>query len=481
MEKIQNYIGGSLIAPLSEQYFENFEPAKGRVYSLIPDSDENDIQLATEAAKSAFKEWSVMPKQKRSQILLRLADLIAENADLLAEQESRDNGKPLKLAKRVDIPRAEANIRFFATAILHFESESHAMEQQAINYTLRQPIGLVGAISPWNLPLYLFTWKIAPALAAGNCVIAKPSEVTPFTAYTLSKLCIEAGLPAGVLNIVHGFGHKAGEAIIKDPDIKVISFTGGTKTGARIAAIAAPMFKKLSLELGGKNPNLIFDDCDFDQMLKTTVQSSFANQGQICLCGSRILIQKGIYEKFKTEFVKKVNQLKVGNPLDPEVNLGAVVSKAHMEKIKEYIQLAKDEGGTVLCGGEQVHLSGDYANGWFIQPTVIEGLDNTCRTNQEEIFGPVVTLQPFKDDEEALELANGTSYGLSATLWTSDVKRAHRNAQKIHAGIVWINCWLVRDLRTPFGGTKSSGVGREGGFEALRFFTEPKNICVSLK
>ena len=481
MEKLQNYIGGKLMAPLSDQYFDNYEPAKGSVYSLIPDSDEKDIQLATAAAKSAFKEWSIMPKQKRSQILLRLADLIAENADSLAEQESRDNGKPLKLAKRVDIPRAEANIRFFATAILHFESESHAMEEQAINYTLRQPIGLVGAISPWNLPLYLFTWKIAPALAAGNCVIAKPSEVTPFTAFTLSKLCIEAGLPPGVLNIVHGFGHKAGEAIIKDPEIKVISFTGGTKTGARIAAIAAPMFKKLSLELGGKNPNIIFEDCDFDQMLKTTVQSSFANQGQICLCGSRILIQKGIYDKFKAEFVKKVKQLKVGDPLDPDVNLGAVVSKSHMEKIKEYIQIAKDEGGSVLCGGEQVYLKGDHADGWFIQPTVIEGLDNTCRTNQEEIFGPVVTLQSFTDEEEALDLANGTTYGLSATLWTSNLKRAHRMGQKIHAGIVWINCWLVRDLRTPFGGTKSSGVGREGGFEALRFFTEPKNICVSLK
>lgn len=481
MEKLQNYIGGKLMAPISGKYFENFEPAKGCVYSLIPDSGEKDIQLATEAAKSAFIEWSVMPKQERSRVMLRLADLIAKNEDSLAEQESRDNGKPLKLAKRVDIPRAEANIRFFATAILHFESESHAMENQAINYTLRQPIGLVGAISPWNLPLYLFTWKIAPALAAGNCVIAKPSEVTPFTAYTLSKLCIEAGMPPGVLNIVHGYGHSAGEAIIKESDIKVISFTGGTKTGARIASIAAPMFKKLSLELGGKNPNIIFDDCDFDQMLNNTIHSSFANQGQICLCGSRILIQKGIYEKFKTEFVKKVKQLKVGDPLDPGVNLGAVVSESHMKKIKEYIQIAKNEGGKVLCGGEQVILDGDCRNGWFLQPTIIEGLNNTCRTNQEEIFGPVVTLQSFSNEEEALELANGTSYGLSATLWTSNLKLAHRMGQNIHAGIVWINCWLVRDLRTPFGGTKNSGVGREGGFEALRFFTESKNICVSLK
>ena len=481
MEKLQNYIGGKLLAPSSGGYFDNFEPARGLAYSQIPDSDATDINAAVTAAKAAFGKWSVMPKQKRSQLLLRLADLIAENADELAMQESRDNGKPLKLAKSVDIPRAEANIRFFATAILHFESESHAMEEQAINYTLREPIGLVGAISPWNLPLYLFTWKIAPALAAGNCVIAKPSEVTPYTAYTLSKLCIEAGLPPGVLNIVHGYGHKTGEAIVQNPDIKVISFTGGTQTGARIASIAAPMFKKLSLELGGKNPNIIFDDCDFDSMLKTTLHSSFANQGQICLCGSRILIQKGIYEKFKNEFVKKVAQLKVGDPLNPEVNLGAVVSKSHMEKILSYIQIAKEEGGTVLTGGEQVKLSGKSKNGWFVRPTVIEGLNNACRTNQEEIFGPVVTLQPFENEEEALELANGTTYGLSATLWTSDLKRAHQMGHQLQAGIVWINCWLVRDLRTPFGGTKSSGVGREGGFEALRFFTEPKNICISFK
>ena len=288
MEKIQNYIGGNLIPASSTLYFDNFEPAKGKVYSHIPDSDEKDIAMAVTAAKNAFPSWSKMSKQKRSNIMLKLADLIAKNADQLALEESRDNGKPLKLAQQVDIPRAEANIRFFATAILHFESESHSMEDTAINYTLREPIGVVGAISPWNLPLYLFTWKIAPALAAGNCVVAKPSEITPFTAYTLSKLCKEAGFPDGVFNIVHGHGHKVGEAISKHPDIKVISFTGGTQTGARIASIAAPMFKKLSLELGGKNPNIIFDDCDFDEMMKVTMRSSFANQGQICLCGSTV-------------------------------------------------------------------------------------------------------------------------------------------------------------------------------------------------
>lgn len=480
MEKIQNYIGGSMLDPVSNKHFDNYEPAKGSVYSLIPDSDENDIALAVTKAKKAFPSWSVLSKQKRSELLLKLADLISKHADQLAMEESRDNGKPLKLAQQVDIPRAEANIRFFATAILHFESESHSMENTAINYTLRQPIGIVGAISPWNLPLYLFTWKIAPALAAGNCVIAKPSEITPFTAYTLSKLCIEAGIPEGVLNIVHGYGAKVGEAISKNPEIKVISFTGGTQTGARIASIAAPMFKKLSLELGGKNPNIIFDDCDFDEMMKVTLRSSFANQGQICLCGSRILIQKGIYTKFKDEFVKRTKALTIGDPLNESTKVGAVVSEAHMNKILSHIKIAEKEGGVVLSGGKRVVLDGENSKGWFVEPTIIEGLDNSCRTNQEEIFGPVVTLLPFDTEEEALSIANGTQYGLSSTIWTSNLKRAHRLAQELHTGIVWVNCWLIRDLRTPFGGVKSSGVGREGGFEALRFFTEAKNVCIYL-
>ena len=480
MEKLQNYIGGKLISPHSGEYFDNYQPAIGKVYSLIPDSDEKDINEAVIAAKKAFPAWSVMPKQKRSDLLLKLADLIAKNANQLAKEESIDNGKPLKLAKQVDIPRAESNIRFFATAILHFESESHSMENTAINYTLREPIGVVGAISPWNLPLYLFTWKIAPALAAGNCVVAKPSEITPFTAYTLSKLCIEAGIPEGVLNIVHGHGQKVGEAISKHPEIKVISFTGGTQTGARIASIAAPMFKKLSLELGGKNANIIFDDCDFDEMMKVTLRSSFANQGQICLCGSRILIQKGIYKKFRDEFVKRTKELTIGNPLLESTKVGAIVSEVHMNKILSYIDIAKNEGGKILAGGNRVFLNGENMDGWFVEPTIIEGLDNSCRTNQEEIFGPVVTLQSFDTKEEAIALANGTQYGLSSTVWTNDIKRAHTIAQELHTGIVWINCWLIRDLRTPFGGTKNSGVGREGGFEALRFFTEAKNVCIQL-
>ncbi|QTN38166.1 aldehyde dehydrogenase [Cryomorphaceae bacterium] len=480
MEKLQNYIGGQLVPPQSGAYIDNYDPSRGQVYSLIPDSDAADVQAAVDAAKEAFPGWSSMSIQERSRIMVRISELIGANLDRLAAAESKDNGKPVSLATAVDIPRAQANFYFYATAILHDSSESHSMGEVALNYTLRQPIGVAGCISPWNLPLYLFTWKIAPALAAGNTVVAKPSEITPMTAYLLSELCIEAGLPAGVLNIVHGLGPKVGAAITEHPDVPMISFTGGTATGQQISRVAAPMFKKLSLELGGKNPNMIFDDCDFDDMLRTTVRSSFANQGQICLCGSRIYIQRGIYDKFKEAFVAKVERMQVGTPDDPNTKMGAVVSKPHMEKILSYIELAEEEGGTVLAGGHRVQLEGEHAEGYYIAPTVIEGLPHTCRTNQEEIFGPVVTLQPFDTEEEVLEYANGTKYGLASTLWTSDLKRAHRMAAQLHTGIVWVNTWLLRDLRTPFGGVKQSGIGREGGFEALRFFTEPKNVCIKL-
>lgn len=480
MQKIKNYINGELTEPVSKNYIDNYNPATGKVYSFIPDSDKEDVQLAVNAAQDAFPQWSVTPKEQRSKVMMKIAELIEKNLDKLALAESIDNGKPLSLAKTVDIPRAASNFHFFATAILHFASEAHIMEDSAINYTIRNPIGIAGCISPWNLPLYLFTWKIAPALASGNCVIAKPSEITPMTAFLLSEICIEAGLPKGVLNIVHGYGHKVGAAITSHPQIPLISFTGGTKTGAEIARVAAPMFKKLSLELGGKNPNIIFADCNFENALKTTLHSSFANQGQICLCGSRIFIERPLYEQFKKTFVKRAAKLKVGNPLEESSKLGAIVSKDHIEKILSYIDLAQQEGGKILCGGKQVKLDNECADGWFIQPTVIEGLPFDCRTNQEEIFGPVVTLTPFDNEEEVLTYANSTQYGLAAMLWTENLTRAHRMANKLHTGIVWINCWLLRDLRTPFGGVKNSGVGREGGFEALRFFTEPKNVCVKL-
>lgn len=478
MEKIKNYINGELVAPLNNQYLDNYNPATGKVYSLIPDSQKEDVDLATKAAKMAFNDWSNTPKEKRSAILYRISELIEKNLDRLALAESTDNGKPFSLAKSVDIPRAAQNFHFFSTAILHFASEAHPMEGGVLNYTLRSPIGVAGCISPWNLPLYLFSWKIAPAIASGNCVVAKPSEITPMSAYLLSEICIDAGLPPGVLNIVHGLGPSVGSAITKNPDIPLISFTGGTKTGETIASIAAPMFKKLSLELGGKNPNIIFADCDYDKMLKTTLRSSFANQGQICLCGSRIFVERPIYEKFKADFVEKTKALVVGDPQKAETNQGALVSKSHLEKVMSYIKLAQEEGGKVLAGGKQVDLSKEGLGGWFLEPTIIEGLSHDCRTNQEEIFGPVVTIMPFDTEEEVLMYANSTKYGLASTLWTENLSRANRMATKIHAGIVWINTWLLRDLRTPFGGVKNSGVGREGGFEVLHFFTEPKNVCI---
>ncbi len=480
MLKIENYIGGELVAPASNEYLDNFNPALGAVYSLIPDSDESDINSAVVAAKKAFPVWSKMSAEDRHDHLMRIVSLIERDLDALAEAESVDNGKPKTLARNVDIPRAVSNFKFYATAAMHTATEAHETVGQAINYTLRQPLGVVGCISPWNLPLYLFSWKIAPALAAGCCVVAKPSEITPMTAYLLSKLCIEAGLPAGVLNIVHGLGAKAGSAIVAHKDVKAVSFTGGTKTGQDIARIAAPMFKKLSLELGGKNPNIIFADCNYEEMLKTTVLSSFSNQGQICLCGSRIFVEKPLYERFKTDFIEKVSVLKIGDPLAPETNVGAVVSKPHLEKILSYIDLAQRENGKILCGGKAVKVAGRCADGWFVEPTVIEGLCFDCRTNQEEIFGPVVTIMPFDTEEEVLSYANSVEYGLSATVWTENLSRAHRVAEKLESGIIWVNSWLLRDLRTPFGGMKQSGVGREGGFEALRFFTEEKNVCIKI-
>lgn len=475
--KIQNYINGQLVAPVSGNYLDNYEPATGQVYSHIPDSGSADVEQAITAAKAAFTGWAGKTRSERSEVMLRISSLITQNLEKLAQAESRDNGKPVWLATRVDIPRASDNFSFFATAILHGHSELHDQDGKFLNYTLRQPIGVAGCISPWNLPLYLFTWKIAPALATGNCVVAKPSEVTPMTAYLLSEICIEAGLPAGVLNIVHGTGPNVGAPITEHKDVPIISFTGGTATGKMIAATAAPMFKKLSLELGGKNPNIIFDDCDLDEAIKTSLNSSFANQGQICLCGSRIYVQRSIYERFKERFVEKVKKMKVGNPQDDTSRLGAVVSKAHFEKILNHIKIAHEEGGTILTGGKPAETG---MSGWFIEPTIIEGLDENCQTNQEEIFGPVVTLQPFDSEEEAIELANCTPYGLAATVWTQDLTRAHRVAAQIKSGIIWINCWLIRDLRTPFGGMKQSGVGREGGWDAIKFFTEPKNVCVKI-
>jgi len=478
MKSLANYVGGSMAAPMSGKYLDNVDPSTGAVYSRVPDSDGSDLATAVNAARKAFPAWSSTALDERARVMTKIADLIDESLEKLARAESVDNGKPVALARRVDIPRASANFRFFAHAITQFASESHVMPDGTINYTVRDPIGIVGCISPWNLPIYLFSWKIAPAIAAGNCVVAKPSELTPMTATLLAEICIEAGLPAGVLNVLHGRGAGIGAAICAHADVKAISFTGGTTTGAEIARVAAPMFKKLSLELGGKNPTIVFADCRWDEMMETVTRAAFANQGEICLCGSRILVERQAYERFRDELVDRVRQLKVGDPLEEETDQGALVSEQHMEKVLSYVDLARTEGGRILTGGERVRVEGRCEDGYFVAPTLVERLPQGCRTNREEVFGPFATIMPFDTDDEALAMANDTAYGLAASVWTENLSRAHSVARRLEAGIVWVNTWLLRDLRTPFGGMKSSGVGREGGFEALRFFTEPKNVCI---
>ncbi|NND60445.1 MAG: aldehyde dehydrogenase [Gammaproteobacteria bacterium] len=476
MESIYNFINGETTATAKQ--LDVYEPAVGEVYAQAPASNANEVDLAVTAAAAAFDGWRRTPAAERARCLGRLADLLEERIDEFAAAESRDNGKPLQLAATLDIPRAVTNLRFFAGAAEHFASEAHAMEQGAINYTLRQPLGVVGCISPWNLPLYLFTWKVAPALAAGNTVVAKPSELTPMTAYLLSRLANRAGFPPGVFNVVHGEGANAGQAIVDNPRIKAISFTGGTVTGERIARSVAGSFKKLSLEMGGKNPTIVFADCDFDDMLATTVRAAFANQGEICLCGSRILIERPLYERFRDVFASAVSALRVGDPRNVDTDQGALVSKSHMNKVLGHIDQARKDGGTILAGGQRIRPEGRCRNGWFVAPTVIDGLGPACAANQEEIFGPVATLLPFEGEDEAIALANGSDYGLAASIWTADGSRALRLAQEVEAGLVWVNTWMMRDLRTPMGGMKRSGLGREGGFEAMRFFTEARNVCI---
>jgi aminomuconate-semialdehyde/2-hydroxymuconate-6-semialdehyde dehydrogenase len=479
MIELPNFVDGELHPSASRRWFDVWEPATGKVYARAPESDAADVETAVRAARDAFPAWRDLAASERAQWLHRLADLIERDQGAFVQAESRDTGKPISLARSLDIPRAVSNLRFFAGAATQFASESHAMEPGAINYTLRQPHGVVAGISPWNLPLYLLTWKIAPALAAGNCVLAKPSEITPLTAFMLAERCIEAGLPKGVLNILHGHGTQVGNAIVMHPDVRAISFTGGTATGRHIAASAAPQFKKLSLELGGKNPTLVFADCDFDAAVEGTARAAFANQGEICLCGSRILIERSLYDRFRDALVTRVQDLRVGDPLDATTDQGALVSAAHLDKVMGAIAQARKDGGRILCGGERASVpSPRCRDGWFVEPTLIEGLAPGCKANQEEIFGPVATLLPFESEAEALAIANGTPYGLAASLWSRDNARCHRVAAQLESGLVWVNTWMLRDLRTPMGGVKNSGVGREGGFEAMRFFTEPRNVCI---
>lgn len=474
MEKILNYINGEWLPPKNGKFLFNLNPATGAAYSEVPDSGADDADLAISAAHAAFPMWSQTTVRQRSDRLRKLAELIKENADSLSREESTDNGKPHKQASEVDIPRSELNFRFFADLAISLHGEAYRSDINTMSFTEHAPLGPVVCISPWNLPLYLLTWKIAPALAAGCTVVAKPSEITPMTAYRLSQLAAQAGFPKGVLNFVHGRGVQLGEKLCTDSRVKAISFTGSTQTGRTISSLAAPLFKKLALEMGGKNPVLVFKDAEYEKMLTMVVRSSFSNQGQICLCGSRIYVERSLYDKFKNDFIARVSALKVGDPFNVSSDLGAVVSKDHMEKILSYIQKARDEGGQILTGGEQLKIGAGY----FVKPTVIENLDYKSCVNQDEIFGPVVTIAPFENEDQVVKLANSTRYGLAASVWTTNLNRAQRIARQIDSGIVWVNTWMNRDLRTPFGGVKESGYGREGGIEALKFFSEVKTICI---
>ena len=474
-----NMIGGEQMMPREMRFLENINPATGQRISHIPRSGLSDVDEAVGAAQVAFQVWSRMAPNARADVLDKVANRIEERQEEFALAESRDNGKPISLARQVDIPRAIANFRFFAGAVRHDSTGCHMMAD-ALNYTIRKPLGVVGLITPWNLPLYLLSWKAAPALAMGNVVVAKPSEMTPTTASLLAEVFTEVGAPKGIFNVIHGLGAEAGGPLVDHPGIKAISFTGGTSTGATVAQTAAPQFKKLSLELGGKNASIVFDDCDFEKTVAGVTRAAFLNQGQVCLCGSRILVHRKVYLRFVDALVERARKMVIGDPFAEGTELGALISLEHRQKIESYIDYAVTDGGSVLTGGSRPMMSEEFVHGAWLKPTVIADLDVECRASTEEIFGPVAVVHPFDTEEEAIEIANGVEYGLAASMWTSNVTRAHRLSAQLDTGMVWVNTWLHRDLRVPFGGVKNSGVGREGGRFSLEFFSEQQNICVYL-
>lgn len=483
--KIQNFIGGEWASTAT--FIQSPNPATGETYLEVPRSGQKEIADAVQAAKAAFPSWRALRAEERADYLERIADGIDARLAEFAQMESDDQGKPTALASSLDIPRAALNFRFFAGAIRHELSHAAPIDERTFSYVRREPIGVAGLISPWNLPLYLLTWKIAPALAYGNTCVAKPSEWTSGTAWLLAKVLKDVGLPAGVCNIVFGYGHEAGQALVEHEDVPLISFTGGTVTGKKIAQTAAPDLKKLSLELGGKNPTIVFKDAlemfSLKELAAGVARSAFLNQGEICLCGSRLYVEDSFYDEFVAALLSEVKTLTVGDPRDPETFMGPLVSAEHLAKVTDFLQHAKDTGLQILCGGARPatlpSIAGrDLTGGFFLAPTIIANVPTSSRLQTEEIFGPVVTLSAFCSDAEVVQLANGTRYGLSASVWTNSLSRAHGLAAKLDAGTVWINGWMIRDLRMPFGGVKESGLGREGQMDSLHFFTEPKTVCV---
>jgi len=475
MKIIQNYINGKFCK--KEEIIEDINPATGKIIASIPKSNLDDVEKAVCAADEARVNWSNLSLEERTNWLEKIAIVLESRSEEIASLESLDTGKPIALARAVDAARSVTNFRFFAEFARSYSEEKFEMED-ATNHVILKPVGIAGLITPWNLPLYLLSWKIAPAIVMGNTVVAKPSELTPLTANLLAEVIHEVGLPAGVVNIVHGLGSEVGQAIVEHPKVNLISFTGGTQTGRKVAETASPMFKKLSLELGGKNATIVLDDTNLDEAIPGIAKSAFMNQGQVCLCGSRIFISNKIWDVFIEKFINYVEDMKIGDPSLEDSDLGSLVSFAHRDKVESYIHLAQREGGKILSGGGSPNLSSPFDKGAFLEPTVVSNLSHMSRTATEEIFGPVVTLHPFETEEEAIEMANCTNYGLAGSVWTGDKERGTRIAEKIETGMVWVNTWLHRDLRVPFGGIKDSGVGREGGRWSLSFFSEAINICV---
>jgi aminomuconate-semialdehyde/2-hydroxymuconate-6-semialdehyde dehydrogenase len=481
---LRNFVGGGFVdggAP-----FDVFDPATGRVHATAYEADQAIVDAAVRAARAAVDgDWGRMSLARRRSLLTRVADRIEERFDDFLEAEIADTGKPRELAHHLDIPRGAANFRVFADAIANLSSETFEMDTpdggKALNYAVRKPLGVVGVISPWNLPLLLMTWKVAPAMACGNAVIVKPSEETPSTTTLLGEVMAEVGMPEGAFNVIHGFGPgSAGERLVSHPGVRAITFTGETRTGAAIMQAAAPTVKALSFELGGKNPAIVFADADLAAAVAGLARAAFLNTGQVCLAPERIYVERPVFARFVDGMKACAEALVPGLPNDRGVTLGPLISDEHRRKVLAYYRLALDEGARLVTGGGVPHLTGEAAGGYFVEPTIWTGLDHDARVCREEIFGPACAIIPFDSEEEAVRMANDTEYGLASSIWTKDLARAHRVGRAMEVGISWVNCWFLRDLRTAFGGAKMSGVGREGGVHSIDFYSEPTNICIKI-